>query len=284
VSFSGGKDSTVLLDLARRIYPDIEAVFIDTGLEYPEIKQFVKTKENVTIIKPEMRFDEVIKRYGYPLLSKDNAQKIYELRTTHSDKVKNIRLNGYPNGSGKLPKKWQYLVDSDFLISHKCCSVMKKRPSKLYEKETNKHPIIGTMTYESTNRKTKWLKDGCNAFETKRPISAPMSFWTEQDIFKYLYEFGVDYCPVYGSIIITDRQTDRQLYSCTGCDRTGCIFCGFGCHLEKEPNRFQRLQKTHPRQYDYCIGGGKYVDGIWQPNKNGLGLSHVLDEIGVNYR
>lgn len=49
VSFSGGKDSTVLLDLARRIYPDIPAVFIDTGLEYPELRDFVKTIPNVTL-------------------------------------------------------------------------------------------------------------------------------------------------------------------------------------------------------------------------------------------
>ena len=69
----------------------------------------------------------------------------------------------------------------------------------------------------------------------------------------------------------------------TGCDRTGCIFCMFGCHLEKEPNRFQRLKKTHPRQYEYCIGGGEMVDGKWQPSKEGLGLGHVLDYIGVKY-
>lgn len=69
VSFSGGKDSTVLLTIARQCFPDIEAVFVDTGLEYPEIRQFVKTFDNVTIIRPKMRFDEVIKKYGYPLIS-----------------------------------------------------------------------------------------------------------------------------------------------------------------------------------------------------------------------
>ena len=69
----------------------------------------------------------------------------------------------------------------------------------------------------------------------------------------------------------------------TGCDRTGCIFCMFGCHLEKEPNRFQRLKETHPRQYQYCIGGGEMVDGKLQPNKEGLGLGKVLDYIGVKY-
>ena len=69
----------------------------------------------------------------------------------------------------------------------------------------------------------------------------------------------------------------------TGCNRTGCIFCMFGCHLEKEPNRFQRLKETHPRQYEYCIGGGAMVDGKWQPTKEGLGLGKVLDYIGVKY-
>ena len=82
VSFSGGKDSTVLLDLARRIYPDIEAVFVDTGLEYPEIRQFVKTKENVTILKPKIRFDEVIKKYGYPVISKDVSRKVSDVKKT----------------------------------------------------------------------------------------------------------------------------------------------------------------------------------------------------------
>ena len=69
----------------------------------------------------------------------------------------------------------------------------------------------------------------------------------------------------------------------TGCDRTGCIFCMFGCNSEKDPNRFQRLKETHPRQYEYCIGGGEMVDGKWQPSKDGLGLGKVLDYIGVKY-
>jgi 3'-phosphoadenosine 5'-phosphosulfate sulfotransferase (PAPS reductase)/FAD synthetase len=80
VNFSGGKDSTVLLDLARRIYPDIEAVYVDTGLEFPEIRQFVKTKENVTILRPKMRFDEVIKKYGWNFPSKEVALAVYYAR------------------------------------------------------------------------------------------------------------------------------------------------------------------------------------------------------------
>ena len=77
VSFSGGKDSTVLLHIARELYPDIEAVFVNTGLEYPEIQKFVKTFDNVTILRPKMRFDEMIKKYGYPIISKDISMTIH---------------------------------------------------------------------------------------------------------------------------------------------------------------------------------------------------------------
>ena len=76
VSFSGGKDSTVLLDLARRAFPDLPAVFVDTGLEYPEIRDFVKTVPNVTWLRPEMPFSKVISEYGYPVVSKDVARRV----------------------------------------------------------------------------------------------------------------------------------------------------------------------------------------------------------------
>lgn len=80
VSFSGGKDSTVLLDIARQIYPDIHAVFSNTGLEYPEIQRFVREHEDVDIITPEMRFTDVISTYGYPLISKEVAEAIHYAR------------------------------------------------------------------------------------------------------------------------------------------------------------------------------------------------------------
>ena len=61
------------------------------------------------------------------------------------------------------------------------------------------------------------------------------------------------------------------------------MFCGFGCHLEKE-SRWLQLKKTHPRQYEYCIGGGEYNgDGIWQPNSKGLGLGHCFDVLNEIY-
>ena len=178
-------------------------------------------------------------------------------------------------------------MDADFNISHKCCDVMKKKPAKKYEKETGRKPILGTMAEESRLRYQKWLQHGCNAFGTKEPKSQPMSFWTEQDVLHYIKEFNVPYAPVYGDIVPTskDEQIEGQLTTfdilgeyegtllkTTGCDRTGCIFCMFGCHLEKEPNRFQRLKVTHPKQYEYCIGGVKWLTASGNQIKKAWGL------------
>ena len=80
ISFSGGKDSTVLLNIARKLYPNIRAVFVDTGLEYPEIRAFVKGFDNVDWIRPKLTFREVIGKYGYPFISKEVSETVYYAR------------------------------------------------------------------------------------------------------------------------------------------------------------------------------------------------------------
>ena len=268
VSFSGGKDSTVLLHIVRQLRPNIPAVFVDTGLEYPEVREFALRQENVVRLKPKMNFRKVIETYGYPIIGKEQAAFIQEYRTTKSEKLKNIRWNGNKYGRGKVSECHKYLVDAPFLISDKCCDVMKKNPAKQYEKETGRTPIIATMAEESAQRKSNWLMYGCNAFNSKRPTSRPMSFWTEQDVLQYLRSYDIPYASVYGEI---KEDESGKLYT-TGCDRTGCVFCGFGCHLEKEPNRFQRLHETHPKLWEYCMKD--WEDG-------GLGMRNVLEYINV---
>ena len=112
VSFSGGVDSTVLLDLVRSVNPDIKAVFVNTGLEYPQIVRFVKTIPNVDIIRPKITYKQVIEKYGYPFPSKGIATKISEIKHTKSESLKKLRLTGIrPNGEysplSKLSKKWK---------------------------------------------------------------------------------------------------------------------------------------------------------------------------------
>lgn len=297
VSFSGGKDSTVLKHIVDGMYDDVPSLFVNTGLEYPEIQKFAMSQKNVVTVRPEMRFDEVLKVYGYPAVSKAAAHAVgIAKRNPNGNVMKNLFTSENKGRFGFY--KWKYLIDSDIPVSDKCCDVMKKAPAKKYTKATGRKPILGTMAAESSLRYSKWLQNGCNAFDGKNPSSQPMSFWTEQDVLHYIKKYDVPYCSVYGDIVTVDdgEQFNGQLttfdilndyhgtlLTTTGCDRTGCIFCMFGCHLEKEPNRFQRLKETHPRQYEYCIGGGEYVDGKWQPSKEGLGLGKVLDYIGVKY-
>lgn len=417
VSFSGGKDSTVLLHLVRELYPDVKAVFSNTGLEYPEIQRFVKSFDNVDIVTPKMRFDEVISTYGYPLISKEVAEAIYYARRIRSQDVnverererrtsieqyKRTELFGerttrysrqdgsswgnersthththggernsvdksptsQPNrlaqnrtqggeisvkdqsrgtsnqssrGSetfwkrteitGKYPgernaagvdgqtlsqfNKEKYLPlarDLPVAISHLCCHKMKKQPIHAYQRKNGFVPFLGTLAEESRVRKQAWIKHGCNAFDSKSPTSQPLSFWTEQDILNYIVQNDIEIASVYGDIVAVDRfgneypakstLIDGCHLKCSGCARTGCLYCGFGFNNERGETRFQRLAKTHPRQYEYCIGGGQWVDNphydpaapkmdgdwqnwnpkkIWVPSKKGLGMGKVFD-------
>lgn len=281
VSFSGGKDSVVLLDLVRQEYPNVLAVFCDTGLEFPEIKEFVKTFDNVEIIRPRKSFREVITNYGYPIISKEVSNKIYDIQHSNSEKLIKRRLHGREgDGAFKLPEKWHYLLDMDFRISDKCCYHLKKSPFRRYENKTHRVPILGNMACESMLRETWYLKYGCNAFEKSKPSSTPLGFWTEQDVYGYIVENGLEIAPVYGEI----KKTPAGRYYMDGRNRTGCVFCGYGCHREKCPNRYQQLEASHKRLYDYCIGGGEYDDtGMWVPSNEGLGFGKVLDDIGIDY-
>jgi len=265
VSFGGGKDSTVLLDIARKCFADIEGVFLNTGLEYPEIVQFVKQQENITTIKPKYTFYEVIQKYGYPVVSKEQSQYISEVRNTKSEALRQKRLNGI-NGTntGKISEKWKFLIDAPFKISDRCCCVLKKNPAKKFEKQSGKKPIIGNLAAESWLRESHYMQYGCNAYNLTRPVSNPLSFWNEQDILRYIVQSDLQIAGVYGSI-----QENNGNLSVSGVQRTGCMFCMFGTHKEECPNKFQRMKISHPQLYRYCI--------------EKLEIGKVLDYINVPY-
>ncbi len=212
------------------------------------------------------------------------------------------RLNGDLKDKNGKPsqfnqERYKFFLEAPFEISDLCCDVMKKAPAHEYEKKTGRRPYLATMCSESVLRTQKWLHEGCNAFYADNPHSKPLSFWTEQDILLYIKTRGLKIASVYGDIVEDYSQTeniegqmtfsdlkgfeDMELFDAekpplktTGCNRTGCIFCGFGCHLEKEGDgRFERLRETHPKQYEYIM---KPVE------EGGLGYKSIIDWINEN--
>ena len=159
---------------------------------------------------------------------------------------------------------YKFMLEAPFEISNKCCNVMKKEPAHRYAKETGRMPITAQMASESRLRTQVWLRNGCNAFRTNNPISNPMSFWTEQDILRYIKDRNLPICSVYGEVVSDDEETGQMQLSdyegmerfeignqnlhCTGCRRTGCVLCGFGA-MCKGDDRFLRLKETHPGMY-----------------------------------
>lgn len=299
ISFSGGKDSTVLLDIVRnQCGYNIPAVFVDIPTQYPELRSFVKTFDNVDIIKPKMNFFEVCSKYGFPLISKEVANAVYDVKSAirkgnpapkyRMDKFNGTKIN---KKTGKKSQynfpKWKFLLDSPFDISHMCCNIMKKNPVKRYEKQTGRVPILAMMAEESKLREQSWLKTGCNAFDAKRPSSNPMSFWTEQDVLLYIKENNLPICSVYGDIITDDEEWGQMQFSdygysdfeiknprlhCTGCQRTGCVLCGFGAHMPDD-KRFLLLKESHPKMYQFLDiasnNGYTMQEAIDWINKNG---------------
>ena len=226
-----------------------------------------------------------------------------------------MEKDGYHKSQFNKDKWLPIARDFPIMISHYCCFKMKKSPMKKYQHDNGYVPIIGTLAEESRVRRQAWIKHGCNAFDGKNPTSQPLSFWTEQDILTYIVENNLDIASVYGEIVSTDEYGNQCPpidltgkpgcnLKCTGCTRTGCIFCGFGFHLDKGETRFQRLARTHPKQYEYSISGGQWVDNptydptapkmdgewqnwnpkkIWVPSKQGLGMGKVFDMVNEIY-
>ncbi|MDR2534100.1 MAG: phosphoadenosine phosphosulfate reductase family protein [Tannerellaceae bacterium] len=256
-SFSGGKDSTVMLDIIRRfVDKNVPAVFCNTGNEYPEVVKFVRQTANITVIRPEMHVKQVIEKYGFPLISKEQSQYIRQAKHTNSAKLRNIRLHGSINGIGKIAKKWKFLIDAPFDMSEKCCDHLKKKPFDKFHKETGLYPIIGTMAGESRLRFQKWLKHGCNSFESKMIASYPLSIWREEDIWAYIHKFNIPYCSIYDM----------------GIRRTGCLCCGFGAHV-KGDRRFYFLKENKPKIYEHFM----------QMKNNGITYKEALQYCGIDF-
>lgn len=303
ISFSGGKDSTVLLDLIRNRcgFKNVPAIFVDVPTQFPESREFVQKFENVIIIKPKINFMQVCEKFGFPFISKEVSECVYSAKRSvqqmendgyqlnlddeseladalnkwnATKKQKNnalARLYGIMDNKGivrpNIPEhdrtrytfdKYKFMIKAKFNVSKECCRVMKKTPLHTYQQTTGRKPFTGIMADESRIRETQWMRNGCNIYDSKDAKSNPIAFWTEQDVLQYIYENHLPICPVYGEVVRKEKQlTFEELltgdikweYEVTGAKRTGCMMCGFGCHLDGNPSRFERMKKTHPKMY-----------------------------------
>lgn len=264
-SFSAGKHSNVLLHIVRNTinagYKNqlVPGVFFDTGLEYPSIRKLAQETEGITMLRPEKKHKEILDEYGFPVVSKRISRAISDVQKLGHDCWSMRCFNGQETGRYDF-RKYEYLIHSGYKISNKCCYYSKHEPAKRYFKETGRVPFVGTLAEESNERKNAYIKVGCNGFQKEEPTSNPLSFWSEQHILEYHLKYNLKLANEYGDIISQEKiiRTENGIKAVshlktTGVQSTGCVYCAYGCHMEKGINRFQRLYITHPKHWKYCM-------------------------------
>lgn len=293
----GGLDSITLLLFLRSIGIDVPAISV-SALEDKSV-QVVHKQLGVESIKPLKSKVEVIREYGFPVLSKEIASKISLLQNPTLDNatVRHAIITGETGEYGgyrkntrmKMAQKWLEKFGGyeneregtnyscpNFLVSDKCCYYLKERPCDIWAKEHNSVPYLGLMASEGGRRKKSLMMNGCNYFGVSTIRSAPFAIFERQDILQLALDLQVPVPKTYGEII----QDDNGTLHTTKAQRTGCSMCGFGIHLEKRPHRFDRLYETNPKEWEFwmkacCtdpLTGEKY------------GWGRVLDYIGVGWR
>ncbi|MCK9431113.1 MAG: phosphoadenosine phosphosulfate reductase family protein [Candidatus Omnitrophica bacterium] len=226
ISFSGGIDSVVMLFLVRMIDKNRKGVFVNTTNEFSEIINFVKCVENIEIIQPEINFIQVVEKYGFPLISKQQARIIntlkYPTEKNEKTRIHFLRTDTY----FKLSKKYEHLIYAPFDISDKCCYYLKKKPFNQLNKQG---ALVGIKATDSQLRTISYQKFGCINVGKKQAL--PLSIWTKDDIWNFIKQNSIPYCNIYDK----------------GEKSTGCAYCGFGCSFDT--TRFARLKEREPKRY-----------------------------------
>ena len=249
VSFSGGIDSQVLLFLSRMIDKNRKGIFLNTTNEHSEILKHVRIVENIETILPEITFIQIIEKYGFPLISKNVARMLDDLKhPTEKNKISRMCWETGVNREGKkslfvLPEKYKHIIKAPFDVTNKCCYYLKKKP---FAKVNKEGVLIGTMVTESRDRMMSYMRTGCINPNKKQAI--PLSIWTKQNIWSFIKQNKIKYCDIYNQ----------------GEESTGCAYCGFGCQFDT--SRFARLREREPKRYNQMMNlknnGVTYADAI----------------------
>lgn len=267
VCFSGGLDSTVALHFIRNYcgYSRVKGISV-IGIECKQNIELIMKTENVEIVKVRYSQQEVIEKFGIPIISKRTSKMIAALQnpSEKNAKMRGLALTGITSTGReaktyKLAEKWKFLIDYPDPISNKCCYYMKETPVQNYAKEKGYAVIVATMAEESKSRMDAYAKQGgCNVFN-ELGYSTPFAYWTHQDILRYAVENNVEISAAYGEIV----QDENGEYRTTAAQRTGCPVCLFGMQFDKTPNRLQRMYYEDNR--------------TWQRVINNFGYKKILD-------
>ena len=254
ISFSGGKDSTVLSALVDMAVPGnkIPRVYANTGIEYKMILDFVKKKQmeehpwELVILKPKVPIKPMLEKEGYPFKSKRHSMylKSYQANGLKAATVKKyIGIeDGFKKGSFKCPNVLKYQFQGHelpFKVSHYCCIRMKEEPLTRYSKESKRpYGISGIMPSEGGQRETA----KCTVFANgKLKYFHPLVPLTEEWEEWFIEKYGVEICDIY-----------KPPYNFK---RTGCKRCPFALHLQEE---LDTLEKYFPNERKQC-------EIIWKP-------------------
>lgn len=292
----GGLDSITLYLFIRSLGIDIPGISVSV-LEDKTVRT-VHKQLGLECLKPYKSKVEVIRQFGFPVLSKEIASKI-ELLQNPTDDNKTVRhaiitgetgaYGGYRKGTRmQLAKRWLELFGGyenvnesvnyqipPFKVSSKCCYYLKEKPADDWAKKHKSVPFLGLMASEGGRRQKSLMLNGCNYFGKSTIRSAPFAIFNRSDLLRLAVELKVPVPEIYGEI----RQKEDGTYYTTKAQRTGCSMCGFGIQLEKRPHRFDYLRQTNPAEWEFwmykCC-----TDSSGKP----YGWGRVLDYIGIPWK
>lgn len=276
----GGLDSITLLCFLRDIGIDCPAISA-SSLEDRSIQKIHKDL-GVINVKPLMNKADVIREFGYPIISKETANKISQLQhpTENNKTVRHAIITGetgtyggYRTGTRmKLSQKWLNRFGgadpegaalgyqaAPFLVSDKCCYYLKEKPCDDWAREHKSAPYLGLMASEHGRREKVLMQTGCNYYGKSRQRSAPFAIFSRDDLLRLALDLDVPVPEIYGKI----EEGPDGLLRTTGAQRTGCSMCGFGIHLEERPHRFDKLRIRNEKEWRfwmYDMGWGKVLD------------------------
>ena len=308
----GGLDSIVLYVFLRSIGINVPAVSV-SGLEDKSIQRVHKAL-GVQRLKSQKSKVQVIREFGWPVISKEVANKISLLQNP-TEKNKTVRhaiitgetgaYGGYRKGTRmRLAQCWLdkfggYENETegtnygkpDFLVSDKCCYYLKEKPCNDYAKESGRWPYMGLMASEGGRRQKTLMINGCNYISPTTKRSCPFATFMRQDILTLALEMNEWYLThqelfdgepiesiiptIYGTI---QANEDGNLRT-TRAQRTGCSMCAFGLHKEKRPHRFDRLYQDNPKEWEFWM-----FNVVQRNDGSKYGWGHIFDYIGIEWR